>query len=234
MRMRPGLALLLFPPFLIAQDTVAPTTGESTLPARGENTGDYNVVQSWELGYRFASVGGDDGKYRSDVNYGEGIKLLSSYLTVNSRDGQGRWFDEIALTTQGLGNDPYESATLRVQKNRWYRYDLLWRSNAYFSPGLTVADGEHMENTTYRSQDHDLTLLPQSWFRIRAGYSRTTQDGPALTTEQEFDPQGDVFPIFRDTREQYNEYRAGRGYHPEKFSSFDSTPVGVFQRRYHR
>ena len=207
--MRLRFALLLLPVCAWAQDTVAPTTGESTIPARGENTGDYNVVQSWELGYRFASVGGDDGKYRSDVNYGNGIKLLSSYLTVNSRDGNGRWFDEIVLTTQGLGNDPYESATFRIQKNRWYRYDLLWRSNDYFNPGLTVADGEHLENTTYRSQEHDLTLFPQSWFRMHAGYSRTTQDGPALTTEQEFDAQGDVFPIFRDTRQQYNEYRLG-------------------------
>jgi len=176
---------------------------------RGENAGDYNVVQSWEFGYRFASVGGDDGKYRSDVNYGDGIRLLSSYLTVNSREGHGRWFDEIVLSTQGLGGDPYESATFRIQKNGWYRYDLLWRSNDYFNPGLTVADGEHLEDTTSRWQDHDLTLLPQSWFRVHAGYSRTTQNGPALTTEQEFDTQGDVFPIFRDTRQEYNEFRLG-------------------------
>jgi hypothetical protein len=201
--------LLLLPALVCAQETVAPTTGESTISPRGENTGDYNVVQSWEFGYRFASVGGDDGKYRSDVNYGDGIRLLSSYLTVNSRDGHGRWFDEIVLTTQGLGGDPYESATFRIQKNRWYRYDLLWRSNDYFNPGLTVADGEHLEDTTFRFQDHDLTLLPQSWFRVHAGYSHTTQEGPALTTEQEFDSQGDVFPIFRDTRQEYNEYRLG-------------------------
>src|SRR5208283_3742846 len=118
----------------LAQDTVAPTTGENTISPRGEN----------------------DGKYRSDVNFGDGVRLLSSYLTVNSRDGRGRWFDEITLTTQGLGNDPYESATFRIQKNRWYRYDLLWRSNDYFNPGLTVANGEHLEDTTYRLQDHDL------------------------------------------------------------------------------
>jgi len=212
MRMRSSFALLLFPwlacaPGAWGQDTIAPTTGESTLPVRGENTGDYNVVQSWELGYRFATVGGDDGKYRSDVNYGNGIRLLSSYLTVNSRDGHGRWFDEITLTTQGLGNDPYESATFRVQKNRWYRYDLLWRSNEYYNPGLIVAEGEHLEDTTYRSQDHELTLFPESWFRVRAGYSRTTQEGPALTTALEFDSQGDIFPLFRDTRQEYNEYR---------------------------
>ena len=201
--------LLLLPCLVLAQDTVAPTTDESTAPARGENAGAYNVVQSWELGYRYATVGGDDGKYRSDVNYHDGVRLLSSYLTVNSRDGHGRWFDEIVLTTQGLGNDPYESATLRVQKNRLYRYDLLWRSNDYFNPGLTVANGEHLMDTTYRWQDHEVTLFPQSWFRVRAGYARTSQDGPALTTAQEFDSRGDVFPIFRDLNEQYNEYRVG-------------------------
>ena len=154
-------------------------------------------------------MGGDDGKYRSDVNYGNGIRLLSSYLTVNSRNGRARWFDEITLTTQGLGNDPYESATLRVQKNKLYRYDMLWRSNDYFNPGLTVANGEHLEDTTSKIQDHELTLLPQNWFRVRAGYSRTTQDGPALTTEQEFSSQGDVFPLFRDLRQEYDEYRLG-------------------------
>ncbi len=178
-------------------------------PAAGRAADDYNVVQSWEFGYRYATVGGDDGKYRSDVNYQDGVRLLSSYLTVNSREGHAHWFDEVVLTTQGLGNDPYESATLRVQKNRIYSYDLLWRSNDYFTPGLTVANGEHLMDTTYRWQDHELTLFPQSWFRAHAGYSRTTQSGPALTTEQEFDSGGDVFPLFRDLKQQYNEYRVG-------------------------
>ncbi len=146
-------------------------------PARGENSGDYNVVQSWEFGYRFASVGGDQDEYRSDVNYHDGIRLLGSSLTVNSKDGRGKWFDEIVLTTQGLGNDPYESATLRVQKNQWYRYDLLWRQNDYFNPGLTVANGAHLEDTTYSWQDHDLTLLPQNWFRSGLGYSRVRRTG---------------------------------------------------------
>ncbi|HVW83691.1 MAG TPA: hypothetical protein VHB50_03385, partial [Bryobacteraceae bacterium] len=203
------LLLILLPAALLAQDTVAPTTNVPVGPARGENKGNYNVVQSWELGYRFATIGGSQEEYRSDVNYHDGVRLLSSYLTVNSKDGHGRWFDEIALSTQGLGNDPYESATLRVQKNQIYRYDLLWRQNDYFNPGLTVADGDHVQDTTHTWQDHDLTLFPQSWFRVRAGYSRVAQSGPALTTEQEFDNRGDVFPLFRNIRQQYNEYRLG-------------------------
>jgi hypothetical protein len=202
-------AVLLMPALMRAQDTVAPAVDETVGPVRGENKGDYNIVQSWEFGYRFAAVGGNQDKYRSDVNYRDGIRLLNSNFTVNSKDGKGRWFDEIVLSTQGLGNDPYESATLRVQKNGLYRYDLLWRQNDYFNPGLTVASGQHLETTTHRWQDHDLTLFPQSHFRLRAGYSHVALDGPALTTEQEFDSRSDVFTLFRNTRQQFNEYRVG-------------------------
>jgi hypothetical protein len=209
MRHLAKLAILALPAVLSAQQIVAPTTGETTSSVRGDDAGNYNIVQSWELGYRFAEIGGDEGKYRSDVNYRNGLRLFGSSITVNSRDGHGNWFDSISLTTQGLGNDPYESATLRIEKNRWYRYDMLWRSNDYFNPGLTVANGEHLADTTYRLQDHEVTLFPQSWFRVRAGYSRTTQDGPALNTTQQFDPQGDVFPLFSNIRQGYNEYRLG-------------------------
>jgi hypothetical protein len=199
-----SLLILFIPAVALAQ-----STDEQVGPATGETWGNYKVTQSWEVGYRFASVGGDDGKYRSDVNYGDGIRLLGSSLAIRSLEGHGRWFDEIVLTTSGLGNDPYQSATFRVQKNRLYRYDLLWRSNDYFNPGLTVASGEHLEDITQRWQDHELTIFPQSAFRIHAGYGRTTVDGPELTTEQEFNTQGDVLPIFQNMRQQYNEYRLG-------------------------
>jgi hypothetical protein len=193
----------------LAQETVAPTTDLPVSGREGANTGRYSIVNSWDFGYRFATVGGDEEKYRSDVNFGNGVRLLGSSLTINSRDGRSPWLDELSLTTQGLGNDPYESVSLRARRNRIYEYDLSWRENAYFNPGLITAAGEHVIDTTYRWQDHELTLLPQNWFRMRAGYSRVTQDGPALTTEQEFDSTGDVFPIFRNIREQLNEYRLG-------------------------
>jgi hypothetical protein len=203
------LTLIFVPVLLCGQETVAPTTDQPVGPAGGQDAGGYNVVQSWEFGYRFATVGGDQEKYRSDVNFGNGIRLLGSSLTVNSRDGRAKWFDELTLTTQGLGNDPYEAATLRVGKNRLYEYNMTWRDNAYFNPGLIDADGEHLIDTTYRWQDHDVTFLPQNWFRIHAGYARVTQDGPALTTQQEFDSTGDIFPAFRNVQDQYNEYRLG-------------------------
>src|SRR5437870_4012870 len=109
-----------------AQQVVAPT-GEEVGSNRGENFQNYNITNSFETGYRWSLVDGNLGEYRSQVNYRNGIRLLGSSLTVNSKDGHGRFFDEIVLNTQGLGNDPYESAVFRIQKNGLYRYDMMWR-----------------------------------------------------------------------------------------------------------
>ena len=35
------------------------------------------------------------------------------------------------------------------------------------------------------------------------------EDGPALSTAQEFDVNGPGFPVFTDIRRQWNEYRLG-------------------------
>jgi len=194
---------------LCAQPPVAPTTGEQVGNPRGDNLENYNVMESFELGYRYATVGGDFGMYRSTVNYTDGVRLLSSSLSVQSRDGNGRWFDHITLNTQGLGGDPYEMATLRVEKNRLYRYDMTWRLNDFYDPSLTIANGAHFENTSRTWQDHDLTLFPQSDLKFFLGYSRNVETGPALTTIQLFDPRSDTFPLLANIHRVQNEYRLG-------------------------
>src|SRR5581483_3269154 len=191
-----------------AQQVVAPTP-EQVGPARGENSGNYNIVNSFETGYRFSLIDGNLGKYRSDVNYRNGPRLLGSNLTINSRDGHGHYFDEIVLNTIGLGNDPYQSAVLRVQKNRLYQYDMSWRLNEYYNPGLAFSAGEHLMDTRRRLQDHDLTLFPESRFRLFLGYSRNSQTGPALSTIQLFDNRGDEFPVFQNVARLRNTYRLG-------------------------
>jgi len=191
-----------------AQSTVAPTY-EPVGPPRGENFEGYNILQNFETGFRFFDVDGNLGKYRSDVNCRRGLRLLSSGLTINSREGRGRLFDEILLNTQGLGNDPYQAAILRVQKNKLYRYDLTWRSNDYFNPALTISGGQHFMNTRRQWQDQTLTLLPQSNVQFFVGYGRNSQSGPGLSTIQLFDSRGNDFQYFSDLRRQQNEFRVG-------------------------
>jgi len=207
--MKAAILVLVLLSAASAQQTVAPTP-DPVGPPRGDNTAEYNVANSVEVGYRWNSVGGNQDEYNSQVNYGSGVRLLSSSLTVNSRDGHGRFFDEIVLNTQGLGDDPYESATLRVQKNRFYRFDMNWRLNDYVNPGLVSAGQEsgNLRDTRYTWQDDDLTLFPQSKFKFFLGYSRAVQDGPELTSVGGFfaSLNSDVPTSLREAR---NEYRIG-------------------------
>lgn len=208
MRKRFIACFLLATAVSVCQPTVAPTD-EQVGTRRGQDIGGYNITNSFELGYRWHDVTGNLGKYRSDVNFGNGIRLLGSSLTVNSKEGHGKYFDELLLNTQGLGNDPYQFSSFRVQKNHFYRYDLLWRENAYYNPSLLLG-GQHLLDTTRRLQDHQIVLFPQSSIRIFGGYSRNTQDGPALTTVNLFDQhRGDEFPLSTDVNRRWHEYRLG-------------------------
>ncbi len=191
-----------------AQQTVGPSP-EITGGPKGDKAGPYSITNSWEAGYRYHTVGGNEGKYRSDVNFGNGVRLLASQLTVHSQDGKARLFDELVVNTQGLGDDPYQFANLRLRKNRGYEYNLLWRSNAYFNPALTIANGQHQLDTVNRWQDHELVLRPESMFKGLLGYSRNSREGAGLSTVNFFGALGDEFPLFSDLRWKRNEYRLG-------------------------
>ena len=192
----------------VAQPVVAPTPEAAGSP-RGDNWGNYNTTNSWEIGYRFHSVDGNLGKYRSDVNFGNGIRLLGGTLGAHSRDGKGRWLDEILLDVRGIGNDPYQSSSFRIQKNAVYRYDLIWRSNEYFNPAEPIAGGRHLMATSRQMQDHDVTLLPQGKLRLRLGFSGNSQSGTGLLTGQWFDVRGDEYGYWGDIRRAQREFRVG-------------------------
>ena len=188
----------------LAQPPVAPSpTSASTTE---NDRGNYNIVNNFELGYRFHTVGGSQNQYRSTVNYGNGIRLLSGNMLMNSKDGKGHLFDQLSLTTLGLGRDPYESSVLRVEKNGLYRYDVSWRQNNYFNPGLVTDGGVsfHLTDTQYGMQDHNFILFPQAKYKFFLGYTGSAQQGPAYS--QEFGRAGIQL---MDVRRRWNEYRVG-------------------------
>lgn len=203
------LPLLLCAAIVFAQPVIAPTDSPVG-PSRGQEAGGYNIVNSAETGFRQAWIEGNGARYRSDVNFGNGIRLLGSNLAINSKDGHGRYFDQLLINTQGLGNDPYQFASLRVEKNRWYRYDLIWRASDYLNPGLTGGLlGGHWFDTRRQIQDHDFTLFPQSTIKITGGYSRNGQSGPGILSGQFFDSRGDEYPLLANVNRRQSEYRLG-------------------------
>jgi len=203
-----GVIALAFPlATLWSQPTVAPSPSD---PAAAERTtGAYTMSQSFELGYRFNAVDGNADRYRSDVNFGNGIRLLGSSLSLHSLEGHGKLFDELTLSTQGLGNDPYQSASLRLQHNKFYRYNLSWRLNDYVNPGLIGVYGAHAMNTRRQWQDHDVVLLPTLPIQFLVGVSLNTQTGPALSSIQLPSATGDEFGLFSNIARRQSEYRTG-------------------------
>ncbi len=205
--MKKTIAILLAGCFLLeAQEPVAPASG-SAFSERGDTIDGYSVTQSFEAGYRFRSLDGSLPSYQSQVNFGSGIRLLGASVGASSAGGHGHWFDQLTLRAEGLGNDPYQLSSARIEKNGWYEYNFRWRLNQYVNPGLTTSSGLHSMDVSRRLQDHDLVLLPQSWIHFLAGYSRNTEDGPALTTLNDFNAGAD--PLFADVRRAQNEFRAG-------------------------
>jgi len=204
-----------------AQTPVAPTTPDPVGPSRGDNWSGYNIVNSFETGDRFLSVSGNEDKYRSDENFGSGVRLFNSFFSMDSKNGHGKLFDQLVVTTNGLGGDPYQSVNLKVDKNKLYRYDFSWRKNDYFNPGLTTdgGAGQNLLNTTFTMQDHNLTLLPQSWIRFTLGYSRSSQSGAGLSAVQLYnvsgpdDATGNAFPVFTNVKRLQNDFRVGGEVH---------------------
>src|SRR5215471_4893854 len=125
--------LLLLSPALYGQRVLTPSP-ERTGSERGNDVGAYNIVNSVETGYRFTIAGGDQNLFRSVENYGNGLRLFGGRFIANSKDGRGRLFDTFSLTASGLGNDPYGSVNLRIEKNDRYRYDMTWRRSDYLNP----------------------------------------------------------------------------------------------------
>jgi hypothetical protein len=212
--MKKLLITLALPFLLTAQPTIAPAT-EPVGRAEGENRGAFNVRNSFETGWRWNTVDGNRDRYRSDVNFGNGIRLLQGNFSLHARDvakpGDG-WtavLDELTLSTQGLGNDPYQMSSLRLGKRRLYRYTMLWRSSEYFNPAIGFAPGLRLRDTTRTLQDHDFTLFPGQRFSFFGGYSRNRQDGMALASTQAFDTTFANFGWLEDVNRQQQEYRLG-------------------------
>jgi hypothetical protein len=215
--------LLITSSFLLRAQTPVVST-PSAPPRAGTDWGSYMVTNSFDTGYRFALVGGDQDLYRSNANYQNGLRLFSSSFAANSKQGRATAFDSLQISTHGLGNDPYGSATAHIEKNNIYRYEGSWRRSQYYNPFQGNGESGNLKTTQRQMQNHDLTVDATRWMKVRVGYSGNKETGPQVSTYQLY--IGGLYPLptasepgathgastlalLRDTRRDWNEYRAG-------------------------
>ena len=198
---------------------------DSTVTETPDKMGDYMVIGSLEFGYRGLSVGGDQNKFQSDLNYKAGPRIFDSSYLMKSQDGNGGLFDTLLVTSTGWGADPQGTFRINAEKPKWYRFDGTYRRFKYFrflnsfanpnwvfspttfSVAPKVFTGEHGTDTRMKVGDFDLTILPKNEkIRFNIGYSPERYDGPAFTN---YHFGGNEFNLLNNMRSHANDYRVG-------------------------
>ena len=198
---------------------------ESTAVEAGENAGDYIVISSIEFGYRGLSVDGDLNKYQSDLNYKAGPRLFDSSFLLKSKDGRGKLFDTLLVSSSGFGADPNGQVRFSVENPQWYRFDGSYRrfkyfrflnsfanpnwvfSPASFSRPPNPVTGEHGTDTRMQLGDFDLTILPKNEvIRFNVGHSLERLNGPAFTN---YHSGGNEFNLLQQVKSRANDFRLG-------------------------
>src|SRR6516165_11929482 len=75
-------------------------------PTEGIDSGNYNVRQTIEFGYRATDVNGNQANYGTFVNLNSGVRLFEQSLDVRSLNHTGLFFDTLSMHSFGYGADP--------------------------------------------------------------------------------------------------------------------------------
>jgi len=105
---------------------------DGTVDDKGVDSGNYNIQQSVEFGYRANWVNGNDDTYDTFVNLGSGVRLFDYTLDMRSLNHQGLLFDNLHFSNFGYGGDPNDVSRLHIDKNKWYDFNVLFRRDKNF------------------------------------------------------------------------------------------------------
>jgi hypothetical protein len=128
-----GLALavvLSLSPCDRAQDAGA--QDDSGAPTQGVDSGNYNIQQTVDFGYRLNEVGGNYQTYDTFVNLQSGVRLFDYSLDMRSLNHNGTLFDNLHFSNFGYGGDPDDVSRLHIDKNKWYEFDVSFRRHENF------------------------------------------------------------------------------------------------------
>jgi hypothetical protein len=105
---------------------------DNSTESKGVTSGDYNIHSTTEFGYRASEINGNMDTYDTFVNLGSGVRLFDYTLDMRSIDHNGIFFDNLSFSNFGYGGDPNDVSRLRVEKNKWYDFRLLFRRDKNF------------------------------------------------------------------------------------------------------
>src|SRR5271163_1899649 len=133
MRGRLGIRSIPFVLFIVAAFlSPAAHAQDDAGESKGINSGGYNIHQTIEFGYRASEISGNQNTYDTFENLGSGLRLFDYSLSMRSLDHNGFLFDNLTFSNFGYGGDPNDVTRLRIEKNKWYDFRLLFRRDKNF------------------------------------------------------------------------------------------------------
>lgn len=178
-----------------------------------------------ELGYRWSSaISGSRDLYRSQVNLGEGPKLLAGDFFWASPPGSNSWADRLDFRMSSWGGEPYNLATLRAVKSRSYDLRFSYLNSHYFDSipyfanpllGLGSVESQHRSDISQRAFRIELSLIPGRTIVPFIAYERSSRRGPVDTT---LAGDGDEFALHSDVRGSSDDVRFGARLNRDSFS----------------
>lgn len=190
----------------LARAAVVKPNEKSEKPDTGRVVGNYTINSSIEVGYRWVDVGGNEDRYRSDLNIRDGFRVLDFTLDMRSIDPSGALFDFLRADVSNAGGDQAQYFSLRADKTRYYKFDAKVRRFYYYRSLAGIANNQHNFDFRQQVSDFNLKLFPQRAVKINLGYGRSMGKGPYLTT---FNTNSDQYQENGNARWEANDYRVG-------------------------
>jgi hypothetical protein len=162
------------------------------------NIGGFNTQGSVTVGYRFDDVKGYRPMFQELSGLEKGFRLMDFNVFGEAAKGANPFADSFSLSLSGLGGEPFEMGQVSVRKNHLYDFRANWRQSYFYSnqndsvvlPIAAVGSGlskgltdNHDWGTVRKFGSADLTLHATNNLRFNFDYYRTSDSGPAFTTE---------------------------------------------------
>ena len=181
-------------------------TPKST-PSEQGNAGDYEITSSFEVGVRGLDINGSENKFRSDLNYKNGVRLFDSSFLIEDKSKNAKIVDSILITSSGWGADPSGFFRINAEKTGIYRIESNIRRVNFFNNLNNHALNQHNADIQHNLADTDLTIFPESQkLRFRLGYSRSQTSGPGGFTTRAY---GDEYPVTTFAGARSDDFRGG-------------------------
>jgi len=169
-----------------------------------------------DAGYRWiASFRGSRDLYRSQLDYGEGVKLFRGDFDISVPQGSNTYFDRIQLRMNDWGGEPHTSSNLRMSKSGVYELRFDYQNVQYFSSIPQFANpffeqgnlqSQHTFDLHQRYSTFQVQFRPEKTISPFLAWDRSKRRGPARTT---LSTGGDEFVIGSLYDNYANDFRGG-------------------------